>query len=268
MSNKLKYISKCLEDDVGFILLRGLDSKKYSLEQVKMIYLLIGSHIGRVLPQNREGDLVHDVINTDEKKVDDEGIYVEKLKFHTDRCDVVSLLSLNSAIAGGKSRIVSSKLIFEHIKIIRPELSKVLMQNYRYKRSEWEGFPKESYYEMPICSFSEGFFSSWYNRYFLDKNKSYFSSLQLEALDLLNKMCEDPRFFVEFYLNDGDILFINNHLVYHGRSAYLDSHAESEKRKLLRLWLSPKNSRPLDTSYSPIFGKTGAGELRGGFTAM
>ncbi len=49
LSNKLKYISKYLEDDFGFILLRGLDSKKYSLEQVKMIYLLIGSHIGRVL---------------------------------------------------------------------------------------------------------------------------------------------------------------------------------------------------------------------------
>ena len=68
----------------------------------------------------------------------------------------------------------------------------------------------------------------------------------------------------DFRLQAGDILFLNNWVTFHRRTAFED-HSEPERRRhLMRMWLSVPNSRPLDPRFEEHFGATAAGALRGG----
>ena len=63
----------------------------------------------------------------------------------------------------------------------------------------------------------------------------------------------------------GDIQFLNNHLTLHTRTAFTDWDDTDQKRHLLRLWLSPPNSRQLAPGFEPFFTDISAGARRGGF---
>ncbi|HEY6786164.1 MAG TPA: TauD/TfdA family dioxygenase [Trebonia sp.] len=63
------------------------------------------------------------------------------------------------------------------------------------------------------------------------------SPAQREAIAVLDQLNSDPRFSVTMDLRPGDMQFLNNHIILHGRTAYED-HAEPERRRdLIRLWL-------------------------------
>ena len=75
--------------------------------------------------------------------------------------------------------------------------------------------------------------------------------------DLADEAC------LEFRLRPGDMQFVNNHVIYHARTAYRDA-AEAGGRLLHRLWLSMPNSRALPPDQAVLWGNVGAGQLRGG----
>src|SRR5205814_10186107 len=85
---------------------------------------------------------------------------------------------------------------------------------------------------------------------------------QEEALDLHAAICEELSFAME--LQPGDIQLLNNHVVYHGRTAYEDAAGADHDRLLLRLWLAPRNSRALPPGFEVLWGTTAAGAPRGG----
>ena len=62
----------------------------------------------------------------------------------------------------------------------------------------------------------------------------------------------------------GDMQFLNNHVIYHGRSPFEDDAATGHDRLLLRLWLSMPNARALPVGHEVLWGSTASGALRGG----
>ena len=76
-------------------------------------------------------------------------------------------------------------------------------------------------------------------------------------------LADTPEFRHELQLLPGQLLLLNNHLVWHGRSAYED--APGSVRYLLRLWLATPDSRPLDPVHAAWFGNPAPGALRGGY---
>ncbi len=62
----------------------------------------------------------------------------------------------------------------------------------------------------------------------------------------------------------GDIQLLNNHVVFHGRTAYEDDAAARQDRLLLRLWLAVPNSRRLPEGFETLWGSAAPGALRGG----
>jgi hypothetical protein len=58
--------------------------------------------------------------------------------------------------------------------------------------------------------------------------------------------------------------FVNNHVIYHGRTAFEDDPSSNRDRLLLRVWLSMPNSRPLPVHHGVLWRSTDAGTLRGG----
>jgi hypothetical protein len=69
---------------------------------------------------------------------------------------------------------------------------------------------------------------------------------QREGLGAVVRMADDPDFHVQMELRPGDMQFINNYHVLHGRTAYADDRAGGRVRHLKRLWLetSVLASRP------------------------
>jgi hypothetical protein len=72
------------------------------------------------------------------------------------------------------------------------------------------------------------------------------TDLQREALNEVVRMADDPMNHVTMELLPGDMQFINNYHVLHGRTAYEDDRAAGQIRHLKRLWLETTvlESRP------------------------
>jgi hypothetical protein len=87
--------------------------------------------------------------------------------------------------------------------------------------------------------------------------------LQVEALDLLDQLANDPRLNLTMEFEAGDIQLVHNHTILHDRTAFEDYPEPERKRHLLRLWLAPPNARALPEVYAERFGSITPGD-RGG----
>ena len=90
--------------------------------------------------------------------------------------------------------------------------------------------------------------------------------LQIEALDLLDELANDPKLNLMMELQPGDIQLVHNHTILHDRTAFEDCPEPERKRHLLRLWLAPPGARSLPEVYAERFGSITAGK-RGGVAA-
>jgi hypothetical protein len=70
--------------------------------------------------------------------------------------------------------------------------------------------------------------------------------VQLEAIDALDRLHEDPRFVLLIDLKAGDLQFLNNRVILHSRTGYEDHPEPEYRRDLIRLWLNLPVASNLD----------------------
>jgi hypothetical protein len=282
VSADLAQVNRDLEWGRGLVRLRGLPVERYSDEQLRAIWWGLGRHLGTAVHQNAHGELIGLV--RDEVRLYGEVIQpaVPKgegvtsrakarssgpLRWHTDRCDVVGLLCVRAARRGGTSRVVSVPAVSNAILARRPDLHALLCSDYHRSREGEEAGGEASCYAMPIFAMHEGKFTTQYSRTFVEAAQKIatiprLTPAQNEALDLLAAVCDELAYEME--LGPGDIQLLNNHVVYHGRTAYEDPEEPGRDRLLMRLWLAPPNSRPLPPGFEVLWGSVKGGAVRGG----
>ena len=282
VSADLAQVNRDLEWGRGLVLLRGLPVERYSDDELRAIWWGLGGHLGTAVHQNAHGELIGEVRDeirlygevvqpavpegetvTSRAKARSSG----PLRWHTDRCDVVGLLCVRSARRGGTSRVVSVPAVSNVIRERRPDLHALLCSDYHRSRQGEEAGGEASCYAMPIFAMREGKFTTQYSRTFVEAAQKIASipritAAQNEALDLLAAVCDELAYEME--LRPGDIQLLNNHVIYHGRTAYEDVSEPGRDRLLLRLWLAPPNSRPLPDGFDVLWGTTRGGAVRGG----
>jgi hypothetical protein len=271
-----------LERGRGFALLRGFPVDRYSAEELKNLYWGVGAHLGSARYQNAKGELIGEVRDEYRLYGDVQEAPVDTalgrssrskarssgpLRFHTDRCDVVTLLCVRQARAGGLSRIVSAVSVANAIRGRRPDLHALLCQDYWRSRQGEEAGGEHQVYALPLFAAHAGKFTTQYSRTFVEAAQKLpgvprLTAAQDEALDLHAAVCEELAFTME--LRPGDLQLLNNHVVYHGRTAYEDENGPDRDRLLLRLWLAPSNSRELPPGFEVLWGTTASGAPRGG----
>ena len=152
-----------LENGRGLVVLRGLPAEKYSREDLRLMYWGIGLYMGTAVSQSSKGDLLGDVRNfgQDVNSATGRG-YMSKqsLGFHTDTADVVALIVMRAAKAGGRSMICSSVAIRNEIAATRPDLLEVLYKPFYWSWKGQEAPGESPYYQQPIYSEHDGKFSS------------------------------------------------------------------------------------------------------------
>ena len=275
-------VSEELENGRGAVRLRGLPVARYSTDDLRRIFWGIGRHLGTAVFQNARGEAmgeVRDETRLAEKSFDprEEGKVASArarsrstgpLRWHTDRCDVIALLCVRNAMEGGISKLVSIPAIHNTILARRPDLLELLCQDYwRSRPADEDGMPGGNVFAMPVFGFAGGKITSQYSRTYVEQAQEVagvpkLSAGQDEALDMLAAVADELCLHSAF--EDGDIQLLNNHLIYHGRTAYADDAPAGRDRLLLRLWLAMPNSRRLPDGFEGLWGSTAPGAVRGG----
>ena len=195
----------------------------------------------------------------------------QTIGFHSDTSDVVCLMVLRAAKSGSLNLICSSLGICNEIERERPDLLEILYQPFYWSWKGQEAPGEKPYYEQPVYSEHYGKFASRdIKSHILSAGKDFpelppLSEEQMEALMLINKLANAPKFHFSTMFEPGDMQFLNNHVTLHSRSEFEDYEEPDRKRHLLRMWLSVPNSRALSLLLGAIYQDQREGAVRGGF---
>jgi hypothetical protein len=244
-----------LERGRGFSILTGVPVERYSPEEWKVIYWLIGQMLGRPVEQNVQGTLLYDV--RDEGKDVRYGarfsVTSAETGFHTDNSfgaevvDYVGLLCLAGAKSGGASQVVSGCTLHNELLGRHPDVLKVLYQPFHVDRRGGVRSGEGPTVSFPVLQWGEDGLVCRYLRYWIEsgheKAQQPLGVEQKRALDVLDAVLREPDLRVEFNLRPGEMFFVNNRWIFHNRTAFED-HAEGQKRHYVRLWLKRSNASP------------------------
>ncbi|HEX2649181.1 MAG TPA: TauD/TfdA family dioxygenase [Burkholderiales bacterium] len=256
----------------GFIMLRGLPVGRYSREEQAIAYMGIGSWLGRPRSQNAKGHLLGHVKDLGLDIGDANVRYYQtnrRLEYHTDSVDVVGLLCLQEAKAGGESYLASSMTLYNEVLARAPRLLPALFEPFPTDRRGEVPHGMRPWFDMPIFHLHAGRLSCIYVRQYIESAQKLFPEArrltreQVEAMDLLDEIVNEPRVHLSMRFQAGDLQFLHNHQILHSRNDFENWPEPERHRHLLRLWLAPPGARPLPEVFAPRYGSVTPGE-RGG----
>jgi len=284
MVQKLADVREQLENGKGLAMFRNMpvNDARFTEDDLAVMYLGISAHIGHVILQSSSGlrsvsrgyGLPLGRIQAEMTGETPKGGKQTNnhFRFHTDLCDVISLLSIRTAPNGGASRVCSAPAIYNALLERDPELAQTLTEPID---RIWEG--ENGYFRLPVMGLTpDGKFTTQISPSYVEnaqflENTVKATPTQIRALDAIEDI--GMELGAEFISKPGMMYFLNNHQVYHGRGSWSVTQKEQEGawgkqgRLLLRTWISPYNSRALPDNdmYRFVWGDVAAGMPRGGY---
>lgn len=255
----------------GFALLRSLPVESWGRRLSAVAFLGLGRHLGAFRSQNRDGHLLGHVRDLGLASNDPNvRLYQthERQHYHTDSCDIVGLLCLQTAKSGGLSSLVSSTTLFNRMREQRPDLARVLFEPIETDRRGEVPAGQLPYFRIPVFNWYAGLLTTIYQRSYIESARRFeevpaLTQEQIDALDLFDQLSDDPALHLQMKLGVGDIQLVHNHPLLHDRTAFEDWPEPERRRHLLRLWLAPKEARPLPPAFAERYGSVVPGD-RGG----
>ena len=246
LAPELARITDDLVNGLGMVLMRGVPVERYSKDRASAIYWGVGMHLGHPWPQNAKGHLLGDV--TDQgRAIDDPTARGNELggiplPFHSDGSDLVGLFCLDAGAGGGDSLVANAVTIHNDLVRDDPDLAAELYQPFPYDLRGEQAPGSKPWYTMPVFTRREDRLFVRYIRPYIESSRRHAdaprpSDAARAALDRLDAMCADPQYRVAMGMQAGDMQFVNNYHVLHGRDGYRDDRAAGKIRHLKRLWL-------------------------------
>lgn len=246
LTNVVEKINTDLSQGLGFVLLKRFPVDLLTQEESELAYYGLGLHLGAPVRQNSNSELLSH-IRDDRTKQEGEIIRLyrtrERQDFHTDAADIIGLLCLHKAKSGGESKIVSSPALYAEMMSRRPDLVKELRAPLYWDKQNEHKEGELPYFQLPPVFDLNGepriFYVGWYIRNAQRwPDVPRLTAKQLEAMELLESIANDPEFYLEMDFTPGDIQFLNNGRILHAREEYEDWEDIDKRRHLLRLWLA------------------------------
>ncbi len=227
-------------------MIRGIPVAVWSQAQAELFFWCFGLHVGLPGEQNPQGHLLGHVLDTSGEGQDPMArLYktAANIDYHCDAADVVGLLCLRKAQAGGHSRIVSSVSVFNELLVRRPELAQRLFEPLRLDIRDKEVDSAGSSLPVQPCCYANGQLRTFYHAdYFRSVTRHQdvppLTDIEQDLLDTYEAIALEPGMYLDMDLEPGDIQLLSNHTNLHARTAYRDFDDPARRRHLLRLWLS------------------------------
>lgn len=263
----------CTQGPWGMCQLKGFPVDRWTESDCRIAYWGMGLFLGVARTQNKASDILNDVRDAggNYKGANGRGYNTNaELDFHCDSCDVVALLCRRTAKEGGASKIVSSKALVAEFARRRPDLVDTLRGDFYYSYQGAQDPSQPPFYKIPLLGSVDAPFAFRINRKNVNAAQRDFpevprlSQQQVEALDLIDELLEDPKLLFSMWFEKGDLQLLNNYTVVHSRTSFLDYDAHDEKRHLIRLWMSVPISQELPKDWANYYGDFRAGSVRGG----
>jgi hypothetical protein len=254
----------------GFTVLRGLPVTGDPAPVAARLWVL-GLHLGEPVVQNARGHLLGHVCDLGYDAGDPATrLYQtnQRQGFHTDSADVVALLCLRAASAGGRSSLASAAAAWNAVRARAPELAGALFEPVATDHRGEEPPGARPWFEIPVLSLLDDRVTVIYQRRYIDSAARFAAAPRLgdrqrAALDAFDAALDDPELHLEMDLEPGDVQLVHNHQLLHDRTAFVDDPDPARRRHLLRLWLCPPIGRRLPLAFAERYGSIEIGR-RGG----
>lgn len=259
--NPLTFPLKAIYEDVqswrreiqqgrGLLMLRGFPTDRMALEDIRLLFLGLGTHFGRPVSQSANGELIADVVNVGGSDRNERAYRSSReLKLHTDRCDHIGMLCLRKAVKGGISGYASALAVHNEMLASNPELVEPLYSGFHHHRfgEQPPGEPIVTPERIPTISITDGVPSVICIRGYIDlaveEGHVSLSDHEIEALDTFESLANREDFKLNLTIEPGEASFTNNCCVLHTRTAFEDATDPALRRHILRLWLR-EDDRP------------------------
>ena len=250
-----------LNDGIGFVVVRGLDLEGWTEREAGLVYYALGRHMGVPVKQNASGHLLGHVRDTGKDPMTDPSARGYQLRvplpFHTDTStDLLGLLCFRPAKEGGESALAPLQTVYNEVLATRPELIETYYREFNFDCREEEHPDGGPFYTRVLASVGpDGQFSLRHNSAYARSAAKRFDECepltpeQKDLLKLVDELCFDPSIHVQFTLEQGDIVLINNYAIAHSRKGFEDHDDPELRRHLLRLWLVLHDGRELAADF-------------------
>jgi alpha-ketoglutarate-dependent taurine dioxygenase len=238
-----------LETGCGFAVLDRIPLDRYPGTEAQTLYWLIGQLLGRPIEQNVQGTLLYDVRDTGQdvrygarfSVTNAESTFHTDNSFGDDTLDYVGLLCLATARSGGLNQIVSGHTVYRELREHHPEVLGELAGPFHFDRRGGTRPGQAPTARFPVLHGEGDDLLVRYLRFWIhaghDKAGEPLAAERLRALDVLDEVLARPDLRVEFSLEPGQMLFVNNRWIFHNRTAFEDHDEPSRRRHYVRLWL-------------------------------
>src|SRR3989440_359535 len=273
LRKKLEHGYAGVRSGKGFLVLRGRPCEGLSSEPFTACAWGVGTHFGRALSQNAQGDLVTSVVDATAEDATPR-MYRSNLELrpHSDITAMISLACWHKSASGGASIIVSGVTVHDEIRARAPHLLEALSRGYHYHRLGEEG-PGEAAgtpYRAPVFANRTGQLPCRYQRAGIAAGQRErgvpLDECDLEALNLFDEIAAAPENRLAFFLERGDMIVINNYTVMHARTRFTNFPEPERQRRLVRLWFDVEDFRDVQEVWGQpvvVENRPGAGTVVG-----
>ena len=244
-----------LTEGIGVAVLGEMPLERYTLEEAKAAYWVLGQFIGAEVAQKWDGTMLYDVTNTGAPL----GYGVRRswtdleLFFHTDNAfavappDIVSLLCLYPAREGGISRFCSLYTVHNEMLKRHPRLLRRLYEPLYFDRQAEHAPNDPKVSRSPVFRYdgkklkarmAAGLIRRGYDLLGIEPDAE-----ARDALDAADEIMNDPNLWIEFRIERGQMQYLNNWETAHFRSKIEDHEDPALKRHLIRLWYRGEGRR-------------------------
>jgi hypothetical protein len=245
LAGDLRKVKELISHGPGVALLRGLPVDRYGREDIELVLWGLGTYVGQAVAQSYRGDVIGEVMDMSHTG-DTRRAYRSPLalNLHIDSVDVAALLCLRRAKRGGMSLVASSFAIHNVILAERPDLMPALYRGYRCRHSEAEssGERPVTAHRVPVFGWvGDRLVCNFHARPMaraLDHDGPGSDPKAVEAFEMFKAVSRRDGFVHRMMLEPGDLQFLNNRTVMHGRTEFEDDDRPDRKRLMLRLWLA------------------------------
>lgn len=236
-------VIESLESGPGFAVLDRLPTARLGYRLARSSYLRLGTGLGVPIPQDKEGTLLYDLIDTTPPPVaepDYVGSRRDDLPFHTDNAwgrivpDYVGILCLRGARNGGELQLVSAYSVLEKLDQASPTFVEALRVPLSFDPTRQLQPGEDAEPMLPVVAGDRrGELTLRYLRYQVADEA--LSRDQRAAIAALEATLHRPELRLRLALEPGQILLVNNRWVLHNRTRYHNTRARP--RWHVRLWL-------------------------------
>ena len=236
-------------DHNGFIVF-NLSNICESLKDFCTTVSQLAAIFGNLMVQNDLGHTVIEVFDRDIGTIEDGVRYHQTRQggdIHTDsvnRPEPIRYLMLACAAPapiGGETILIRAQDLYSKL-LAFPNIIEVLQQDYYF---EGRGMSQEyALFKIPVLKIgADGPRFRYLRSYIASAHKNAgkpLSAKQIEAFDVLDALLETSSLQIRISLVKGDVLFIDDTAVFHGRTSFVDGKTEikyADRRHMLRYWI-------------------------------